>query len=146
MKVEIQIDERCTSPTIIIRAAAMTAEIADLVRKLSQDARQTLPARKGEEIYLLAPQEVVRIYTESERLWLRSKDEIYALRGRLYEWEAQLEGAGFVRISHSELVNCRWIQSLDVSISGAISLRLKNADVAFVSRRYVERIKRHLGL
>ena len=57
-----------------------------------------------------------------------------------------LSGSSFVRISNSEIVNFGHVTSLDTSISGTISLRMTNGDKAYVSRRYVSKIKKYLGL
>lgn len=146
MNVEIQVDERCVTPTIVIRTAAITPEIADLVRKLSTDPSQAITGYQGDEIYLLSPQDIVRIDTQEQRVVAHTEKDAFLLRSRLYELEEQLAPCGFIRISHSEIINFSWVQSLDVSISGTISLRLKNGDKSFVSRRHVDQIKQHIGL
>ena len=52
----------------------------------------------------------------------------------------------FVRISHSEIVNLRRVKRLDLSLSGTICMELSNGTTAFVSRRYVAKIKEILGI
>ena len=51
-----------------------------------------------------------------------------------------------VRISKSEIINLRFVKRLDLSITGTIGIQLKTGETAYVSRRYVNRIKSILGL
>lgn len=51
-----------------------------------------------------------------------------------------------IRISNSEIVNLKKVKNLDLSFVGTICMELSNGDVSYVSRRYVSKIKRLLGL
>lgn len=149
MKVDIELDGGCTEPAVIIRTSAVTPEIAnlaELLRNTGKVKRQPLIGMLDEKMYLLAPEDIDTFYAENQKIYARGQGRAYLVRQRLYELEAMLAGDGFVRISHSEIVNFRKVKSLDMSISGTITLRMKSGAACFVSRRYVEKIKRHLGL
>ena len=64
---------------------------------------------------------------------------------RLYELEERLDNR-FVRISNSEIVNLKKVKSLDLSFVGTICMELSNGEVSYVSRRYVSKMKKILGL
>ena len=70
----------------------------------------------------------------------------YSLRMRLYEAEERFRGSSFVRISNSEMINLKTVRSFDLSLAGTICVSLKNWEKAYVSRRYVSRIKEALGM
>lgn len=70
----------------------------------------------------------------------------YALRLRLYELEERLSPMRFVRISNSEIINLYLVKRLDLSLSGTICMELAGGATAFVSRRYVSKIKDILGI
>ena len=70
----------------------------------------------------------------------------YQIRLRLYEAEERLDNSKFVRISNSEIVNLKKVKSLDLSFVGTICMELSNGTVSYVSRRYVSKIKKVLGL
>ena len=70
----------------------------------------------------------------------------YTLRLRLYEAEERLNKKTFVRISNSEIVNLRKIKNFDFSITGTICIRLTDGSTSYVSRRYVQKIKKILGV
>ena len=52
----------------------------------------------------------------------------------------------FIRISKSEIVNLKMVDSLDLSFIGTICIKLKNGTNTYVSRRYVKKIKQILGI
>ena len=52
----------------------------------------------------------------------------------------------FVRISHLEIVNLKKVKNLDLSFVGTICMELSNGDMCYVSRRYVKKIKKVLGI
>ena len=70
----------------------------------------------------------------------------YVLRQRLYELEEKLASAGFVRISNSELINLRRVRSFDLNLAGTIRVNLDDGTTAWVSRRYVAKIRKILGM
>ena len=80
-----------------------------------------------------------------QRVQLSTASGEYACRLRLYELEERL-GADFIRISHGELVNLAKIKSFDLSLAGAICVRMTDGSVTYASRRYVAKIKQKLGL
>ncbi len=70
----------------------------------------------------------------------------YLLRMRLYEAEERLDQTRFVRISNSEIINLKMAKRFDLSFSGTICVNLAGGQTAYVSRRYVAKIKRLLGI
>jgi len=68
------------------------------------------------------------------------------LRLRLYELEERLRPFSFVRISNSEIINLKRVRSFDLSLVGTICVTLSDGSKAYVSRRYVPKIKEVLGI
>ena len=146
MVVEIKIDEAYATPKIVIHTNRITPQVTDLVKKLSKDTPELLTAFKDDEVYLLNPNDVLNIYTEGQKIFAQLESGTFRLKNRLYELEDLFEGTAFLRISNSEIVNFNKVERLDLSINGTISLKLKSGGNSFVSRRYVEKIKKYLGL
>ena len=84
-------------------------------------------------------------YTEPKVFAVTGSGE-YILRLRLYELEQRLDKNIFVRISNSEIINLKKVQSFDLSFTGTICVKLSNGTMSYVSRRYVSRIKKILGI
>lgn len=146
MKIELKIDKDCIETKVVIIAEKMTEEISDLMQRLSNEVPQSLVGFDGESVLLLDPTEIVRVYAAVGKVFAVLNKKEYALRLRLYEVEECLSGKGFVRISNSEIINIKKAKKFDLSMAGTICVLLSNGDSSFVSRRYVTKIKKMLGI
>lgn len=146
MDVEIKLEPGRTAPKVIILTGEMTDQVTDLARRLTARESRFLPGRQGDQVVLLDPENICRIYAQGQQILARLEQDTAVLKFRLYELEERLSGSGFLRISHAELVNFSKVKHLDLSMAGAISLSLTNGDSTFVSRRYMSRIKQYLGI
>ncbi len=146
MKIEVELDEKCLETKVIIRAQKMTDEIAALMQRLTNEARQEIVGFDGDVALLLEPSDIVRIYAAVGKVFAVTGDKEYVLRLRLYEAEERLNGKDFVRISNSEIINIKKAIKFDLSTAGTICVSLSNGNISFVSRRYVTKIKNTLGI
>ncbi len=146
MKVEVTLDENCLETKIIILTKKMTEEITTLMQRLSDHIPQEIVGFDGNVVRLLEPADIVRIYAAVGKVFAVIGDKEYILRLRLYEAEERLNGKGFVRISNSEIINIKKAKKFDLSTVGTICVSLANGNVSFVSRRYVTKIKKTLGI
>jgi len=146
MRIEIQLDSECKDPKIVIYASEMTNEISSLLEKLSGNEYQSLMGYKGDEILLIQMDDILRIYAEGQYVYAQVNNEKLRLRQRLYQLEEMVPRQQFIRISNSEIVNFEKVKSLDMSISGTITLKFNTGDQSYVSRRYINKIKKHLGI
>ena len=95
---------------------------------------------------ILEEEHIIHIYSENGKILAETDDGIYQLRLRLYEVEKRLDPHRFIRISNSEIVNLSKIKEFDLSFVGTICVSLSNGKVTYVSRRYVTKMKRILGI
>ena len=149
MDIEIKLSEEYSSTKVVVYTNKMTEKISNLVyviTKITDEKIQTIVGTKDEEIFLLSLNDILTIYAENQKVFARCDNSTYRLKNRLYELENMLVGTSFLRISNSEIVNFDQVKSLDLSINGTISLKFKTDDKSFVSRRYVDKIKKYLGL
>ena len=146
MQIKIEIDPSVTEPRVIVLTGRMTDEVNDILRRLSEESPQMIAGFREEEVHLLEQSELYRVYAEGGKVYGVTKDSAYVLRLRLYELEERLDGRQFVRISHSEIVNVKMVKSFDLSYAGTICVTLRDGTVTYVSRRYVSKIKKILGL
>ena len=146
MRVEVKIDNSCIEPKIIVLAASMTEEVSKVIQKLSDNNPQIITGSKNEKIEVLEQNELIRIYAANSRVFAVTNSGEYLLRLRLYEAEERLNPNQFVRISNSEIINLKKVKSFDLSFAGTICVELSNGTTTFVSRRYVSKIKKILGI
>ena len=146
VKIEIKLEENCLETKIIIGAEKMTDEITALMQRLSENTPQGIVGFDGDVVQILEPTEIVRIYAAVGKVFAVTDKKEFVLRLRLYEIEERLSCKSFVRISNSEIINIRKAKKFDLSTVGTICVSLSNGNVSFVSRRYVTKIKKILGI
>ena len=146
MQIEIQMDRTYLEPKIIILTASMTDEINDLVKKLSTISSQIISGIKNEKIEILDQDELIQIYANDGKVFAVTSNGEYAVHFRLYELEERLNSNQFIRISKSEIINLKKVHNFDLSITGTICIKLSNGNVTYVSRRYVAKLKKILGI
>lgn len=101
---------------------------------------------KDDKVEILEQDSLIRLYAEGGKIFAVTENGLYQLRLRLYELEERLDAGRFVRISNSEIVNLKKVRSIDLSFAGTICMEMSNRQVSYVSRRYVSKIKKILGL
>lgn len=146
MDVTVKIEPGRREPRVVLYAGADTPELRELAEKLAGLSLGPVPAFQGERAVLLEPRQVLRFFADGRGVSAQTEEGIFAVRLRLYELEERLTPRGFLRVSHSELVNRRKITGLDLSLTGTIRMTLEGDVTVYVSRRYVKKIKEALGL
>ncbi|HAZ37403.1 MAG TPA: LytTR family transcriptional regulator [Clostridiaceae bacterium] len=146
MQIEIKIDEAYKDPKVVILTNKITDEVNELLKRLSDTHPQTIAGFKDGNLKILQPDEIIRIFTENQKVYAQTEQGKYLIRLRLYELEERLDKGTFARISNSEIINLKKVENMDLSFSGTICVNLCNNITTFVSRRYVSKIKQILGI
>ena len=146
MQIEVKIDSSYIDPKVIILTASMTEDVHIILSKLSDQAPQIISGSKDNKIEIIEPEDLIRIYARAGKVFAVTHKGEYALRLRLYEIEERLPSHQFVRISNSEIINLKNVNNFDLNFSGTICVKLSNGTLTYVSRRYVPKLKKILGM
>lgn len=146
MQIEIKIDSSFTEPKIIVMTSSMTEDAQNIIRKLSEDSPKIISGSRDEKLEILDQTDLIHIYANSGKVFAVTDKGEYIIRLRLYELEERLKDSQFVRISNSEIINLNKVKSFDLSFTGTICVKLSNDAVTYVSRRYVSKVKKILGV
>ncbi len=146
MNIEIKIDSSCIDPKIIIMTASVTEKVNNIIKILSEDTPRMITGIKEDKAEILEKPEIIRIYSDMGKTVCAAEKGTYIIKRRLYEIEDLLSGDSFVRISNSEIINLKKVNNFDMSFAGTICVKLSNGETVYVSRRYVSKIKKILGL
>lgn len=146
MEVEIKVEPGRQTPKVIILAGEESEELRRLADSLSGLALGPVPVVRGEERLLLPQGEFLRFYTDGKGVSAQTAADTYTVRLRLYELEERLDAGRFVRISNSEIINLDRVTAVDLSLSGTVCMTLDGTVRAYVSRRYVKKLKETLNL
>lgn len=146
MQIEIKIDSSYIEPKVMILTASMTDDVNHIVKQLSETVPQIISGCKDEKIEVLEQADLIRIYANAGKVFAVTDKGEYTLRLRLYEMEERLNPQQFVRISNSEIINLKKVEHFDLSFTGTIYVKLSDGASTYVSRRYVSRLKKILGI
>lgn len=146
MQIEIKIDSSYAEPKVVIMTASVTEEINTIIKKLSDETPQIISGNKDKKIEVLEQADLIRLYASGGKIFAVTDKGEYTLRFRLYELEERLDTHQFVRISNSEIINLKKVNHFDLSFTGTIRVKLSNDTTTYVSRRYVSKIKKILGI
>lgn len=146
MKIEVKIDKDCGEPKVIIITDKMTDEVSQLIKNASGEAPQIIAGFNNDKAALLEQDDIIHIYTANGKVFAVTNEDEYRLRLRLYELEDRLDKKMFARISNSEIINLKKVNSFDLSPAGTICVSLFGNRTTYVSRRYVSKIKKVLGI
>lgn len=147
MKVRLDISPEILEDLVIIEAPAMSEQITHLVTYVQNLDKQSsrLTVKKGEQVYLLDHDEIVRLYLEEKILQVETKDASFTSTLRLYQVK-ELLSSDFLQVSQSEIVHLKQLDHLQLTANGLVKLVMKNGSVTYSSRRYLKTIKERLGL
>ena len=145
MKVDIILDALCIKPKIEIHTNKITEEINDIAKTLASSTSSII-GYKNDLLTPLKPKNIIKIYSEDKKVYASTLQDTYTLKLRLYEIEENISNDKLIRISKSEIVNFDYVKNLDLSLNGTIKINFKNGDYSYVSRRYINKIKNHLGI
>ena len=145
MKVTVEENPGLEQTEVVIRCPRMDAEASRLVELLRLSGARLTGERDGQTC-ILDEDDVLYIDTVDRGTFLYTACGVYESRLRLYELEERLDLTRFVRISNSEIISLNRVTAVDLSLSGTICMTLDGAVKAYVSRRYVKKIKETLNL
>ena len=146
MQVEIKMDDSYTEPKIILLTATMTKEVNMILNKLSETPPQVISGCRNGKIEVIEQEDLIRVYANSGKVFAVTDKGEYTIRLRLYEIEERLDPDQFVRISNSEIIHLKKANNFDLSFTVTICVELANSTTTYVSRRYVSKIKKILGI
>ncbi|CYU94067.1 LytTR family transcriptional regulator [Streptococcus suis] len=147
MKVKLAISPDIVEDIVTIEAQAMSEQVSHLVSYIQNldKQRSSLTVKKGEQVYLVEHDEIVRLYLEDKVLQVETVEATYTSNLRLYQVKEDLP-ANFLQISQSEIIHIKQLDHLKLTANGLVKLVMKNGSVTYSSRRYLKVIKERLGL
>ena len=149
LKVGINIDHSVEEVEVLITAQEQSRTVNALyehIVEFDKKSLETLTAYRDDIAKIVNMTDVFRIYTGNQKVYIQTHQGEYAIRYRLYELEAALDKKQFLRISNSEIINVKKIRDIDLSLIGRICIRFEDNTQTYVSRRYIPKIKKSLGI
>ena len=147
MRVRARIDNSFEKMEIQVCSNELTLQVKQMVEDISAFVNEGISGTdfRGERV-MLPLKDILRFYTENQRVMAQDADGVYIIYEKLYELEERLDSGHFFRISKSEIVNLKKIKRLDMSITGTIKVILSDGTETYTSRRNVTKLKQCLGI
>ena len=140
MKVSVVLSSEHKEPHAVVYAAEMTEEIQRMIDILSTNEAPITALQNEDNIVILQPEEIYMVKIEGGDTMIFGETQ-----KRLYELEQQL-GKQFMQISKSTLINLAYMDSIESGFNGTLLLKLKNGCKDYVSRTYLPKFKKYLGV
>jgi len=145
MKVSVDISPEYKEPYAVIHTDKVTEEIQRMIDIFSVSEAPITALQNEEDIVVLQSKEIYMVRVEDGDTVIYGEKNKYRSKKRLYELGAQL-GSQFMQISKTTLVNLSCMDSIEAGFSGTLLLKLKNGCSDYVSRTYLPKFKKYLGL
>ena len=145
MKVSVDISPEYKEPYAVIHTDKVTEEIQRMIDIFSVSEAPITALQNEEDIVVLQSKEIYMVRVEDGDTVIYGEKNKYRSKKRLYELGAQL-GSQFMQISKTTLINLSYMDSIEPGFSGTLLLKLKNGCSDYVSRTYLPKFKKYLGL
>ena len=147
MRVDMNISESIKEPYAVINTDELTPEIAALAREIAAfgNGRNVIIGNLDERMVIIEPEKIVLIRVESEKVYVVTEDETYRVGKRMYEL-LEVLGKEFMQVSKSAAINLSYLESVEPSFNGIMLLHMKNGEKEYISRKYVPRLRKYLGI
>lgn len=149
MKVGISIDRSVKEMEVLITAQEQSESVDALYAYIAEFGKkcfETITAYRDDTAKIVDVADIFRIYAGNQKVYIQTRQGEYVIRHRLYELEEALDKKRFLRISNSEIVNVKKILDIDLRITGMICIRFIDGSKTYVSRRYIPKIRKSLGI
>ncbi len=144
MKVTILEKQDITETEIHILCKQKDAQVESIASALNA-WNQEIIGKKDDANHVIPFYDIYYFESVDEKVFAYTKDDTYEIKLRLYELEAVLEKARFIRIGISMILNVNQVQAFKSSLNGRMEARLKNGESVEISRSYVPALKSMLG-
>ncbi len=145
MKITIVEDPNIHKTEITIVCAEMTDELNELVANLTV-TELTFTGKKGKETFFIPVKDIYYFESVDGAVFMYTDNEIYESTTKLYKIEESLKHTRFSRISKTVIANLDKMMSIKRAEGSRLVATLVNQEKLIVSRQYVSRIKKTLGV
>lgn len=147
INVKTNISNKFKEIMIAIEAPKLTKEVQNIIDYASDlsPLPNQIVANKNNEIYFIELKDIICFFSKDKYIYIRTKNDEYRVKYKLYEIEEKLDKRNFIRISKSCIINMEQAECFDTSILGTIKVKLKDNTKEIVSKRNVSNVMKILN-
>lgn len=145
MKITIQDCPADAEDEIIIRCKQVDEQLLNMIYGLKA-GRDKLTASKGGKIFQIPPSDIYYFESVDNRVFAYAREDVYDVKGRLYDIEERFRHTDFFRASKSTIINLSKVKNFSPGFNGRFEACLENGEKLLISRQYAVGLKEKLGL
>ena len=145
MKVTIVEDPAIHETEITVVCAKITDKLNDAIATLTT-AELTFAGQKEKETFFIPLNDIYYFETVDGTVFLYTVNDTYECTMKLYKIEEALKNTHFSRISKTVIANLNKTLSIKRAEGSRLVATLDNQEKLVVSRQYVSKIKKALGV
>lgn len=123
----------------------IVSEDANLIFKEKDYQSDSFLGKKEEKFEVIHYSKILYVESFGHDVYLKTLSEDFLVKERLYEVESILSEHKFIRINKSMIVNKYGIKEIIPSLNSRLTLIMKNEDVLYVTRSYLQIFKEFIG-
>lgn len=85
MDIKFNLDDKCKKLKIVVSKNILDEEVSEVISKLSSSKIQKLMCYIEKTVYPIETKEVYRIYTNDGKVFVKTKNQEYIVKERLYQ-------------------------------------------------------------
>lgn len=145
MKVIIEDIKDGEEESLVLKCRELTPQLIHLINSL-KIGKSRFVGIENEQNILIEPELIYYIEAVDNRVFLYTKEKVYSSKYKLYEIEEQFGHTDLFRASKSVILSASKIKSVSPSFSGRFQATLLNGEKVEISRQYVPKLKKLLGI
>ncbi|KAB8137775.1 LytTR family transcriptional regulator [Gracilibacillus oryzae] len=146
MKINIDINDEHTEPSITIQTNEWTEELEEIITIIRGKHRKRLFGIESDQTVLLDPNDIDFVYSEKRKVFACIGSRNVEIKMKLYEIEVILAPYNFMRFSKSVIGNLNHIDCFELSFNGNLCVYFHSGCKEYISRKYVVPIKNRLDM
>jgi two-component system LytT family response regulator len=129
-----------------IAPARLAAALAKVRMAPRQDRLERVFVRDGDRCWIVRLPDIFLLESEGNytRVWFGNERPL--IRRSLNTLEEQLDTAVFFRASRKQMINLKWIEKVDIAVSGGLVVTLRGGQTVEMSRRQSARLREAMSL
>lgn len=144
VKVVIEQIGRNTDEQVTIKCHKVTDRINSIVHFINSSGK-TLVGYHDEQMAQVPLSDIYYVEAVDNRVYAYTRNNVYELKCKLYEFEDLYRRDHFFRCSKSLVINLMQIDSVYPIFNGRFSAKLFNGEEIVISRQYVPALKEFLS-
>lgn len=145
MKITIQDIKPGEEEEIIVRCRNLDEALLRMIREL-KIGRGKFTVTDNDKIRQIDAGDIYYFEAVDNKVFLYLEQDVFEVRYKLYEIEAEYENTDFFRASKSVIINLSKVRQFAPDFGGRFEVQMMNGEKLIISRQYVPVLKKRLGM